>query len=114
MGQGRREPRHDRDHRPRPERSGDVVFVELPEVGRELKSHETFGVVESIKAVSDLYSPLTGKVTETNASVIDDPASINRDAHGAAWLIKMEIAHPSALSELMDAPAYEAFVATLK
>jgi glycine cleavage system H protein len=93
---------------------GDVVFVELPKVGRELKFHETFGVVESIKAVSDLYSPVAGKVVDVNQSVVDDPSSLNRDAHGSAWLMKVEVGNASALNELMDSKAYEAFVATLK
>ena len=93
---------------------GDVVFIELPAVGRVLKKGETFGVVESIKAVSDLYAPASGKVLETNTSLSDDPARINREAHGDAWLIKMELSDPSSLSELMDAATYEKYVASLK
>lgn len=93
---------------------GDVVFVELPKVGRELKFHETFGVVESIKAVSDLYSPVAGKVVETNSALVNDPSNLNRDAHGSAWLVKIEIANPAVLAELMDAKTYEAFVASQK
>ena len=61
---------------------GEVVFVELPQIGRELKSHETFGVVESIKAVSDLYAPLSGKVTEVNHQVTENPSELNQDPHG--------------------------------
>ena len=93
---------------------GDVVFVELPKIGRELKFHETFGVVESIKAVSDLYSPVAGKVVEVNSKLIDDPAALNRDAHGSAWLMKIEVASPAVLQELLDAAAYQALIATLK
>ena len=90
---------------------GDVVFVDLPAVGRVLKKGETFGVVESIKAVSDLYAPLSGKVVEVNSALQADPALINRDPHGAAWLIKLEGVESGA--DLMDAQAYSQFVDTL-
>lgn len=93
---------------------GDVVFCELPAVGRVLKAGETFGVVESIKAVSDLYSPVAGKVTAINQSVVDDPARINKDSQSGAWMIKLEAADPSSLAGLMDSAAYEKFVASLK
>lgn len=93
---------------------GDVVFVDLPKVGRALKKGETFGVVESIKAVSDLYSPLVGKVLEVNSPLSDDPSLVNREPHAGAWLIKMEITDTGALSELMDAQTYEKFVSNLK
>ena len=93
---------------------GDVVFVELPAVGRTLKKGETFGVVESIKAVSDLYAPLTGKVVEVNSALPDDPAKINREPHTGAWIVKMEMTDTSSAADLMDAAAYEKFVATLK
>ncbi len=91
---------------------GDIVYVDLPKVGRELKSHDTFGVVESIKAVSDLYSPAAGKVVEINSELINDPARINRDPHAGAWMIKMELSGEA--TGLMDAAAYEAYVSTLK
>ena len=93
---------------------GDVVYVELPKTGRTLKAHETFGVVESIKAVSDLYSPIAGKVTEINSALTEDPARINRDPHGTAWMLKIEVSDPSALKDLMDASAYSKFVESLK
>lgn len=93
---------------------GDVVFVELPQVGRSLKKGEGFGVVESIKAVSDLYSPLEGKVVAVNSSLPDDPAAINRDPYGSAWMIKIELSHTGALSELMDVAAYTKYVESLK
>lgn len=93
---------------------GDVVFCELPAVGRVLKAGETFGVVESIKAVSDLYSPVAGKVTAINQGVVDDPARINKEAQNGAWMIKLEVADPSSLAGLMDAAAYEKYVASLK
>lgn len=93
---------------------GDVVFVELPQVGRTLKAHETFGVVESIKAVSDLYSPLAGKVVEVNSSLTDDPSRVNKDPYGEAWLIKLELADTAAVNALMDAAAYTQYVQSLK
>lgn len=91
---------------------GDIVYVDLPKVGRELRPHDTFGVVESIKAVSDLYSPAAGKVVAVNSALIDDPAQVNRDPHGEAWMIRMELSGEA--TGLMDAAAYEAYVATLK
>jgi glycine cleavage system H protein len=93
---------------------GDIVFVELPQVGRTLKDREVFGVVESIKAVSDLYSPLPGKVTEKNSALSDDPSRINKDPYGDAWMIKIEVSDASAVSSMMDADAYARFVDTLK
>jgi glycine cleavage system H protein len=93
---------------------GDIVFVELPAVGRTLKAHETFGVVESIKAVSDLYSPLAGKVVEVNSGISDDPSRVNRDPYSDAWLIKLEIADTAQLNDLMDVGAYQKLVESLK
>ena len=91
---------------------GDVVFVELPKTGRTLADHETFGVVESIKAVSDLYSPLAGKVIAVNDGLADDPSKINHDPYGDAWLIKLE-APASSLEKLMSPDAYSKYVASL-
>ena len=93
---------------------GDIVFCELPQVSRVLKEHETFGVVESIKAVSDLYSPLAGKVTAANMDLTSSPSDINQDPYGKAWMIKLEIADASVMKNLMDADAYAKFVDTLK
>jgi glycine cleavage system H protein len=93
---------------------GDIVFVELPKVGRTLKVGETFGVVESIKAVSDLYSPLAGKVTEVNSSLGDDPSRINKDPYSDAWLVKIEVSDTNAINELMDVASYTKLVETLK
>ncbi len=93
---------------------GDIVFVELPKLGRELKSGETFGVVESIKAVSDLYSPLAGKVVSINDSLVAEPSLLNRDPHSAAWLIKIELKDVAAFDSLMDSKKYISFVETLK
>ena len=89
---------------------GDVVFVELPEIGKSLKAGDTFGVVESIKAVSDLYSPVAGKVTEINSSAVAEPSMLNSDPHGDAWLIKLEVAEPGALGSMMDSATYEKYV----
>lgn len=92
---------------------GEIVFVELPEVGRELQKGDTFGVVESIKAVSDLYSPLSGKVVEINQNIVDNPANINEDPQGSAWMIKLELSQPSEKDELMSANDYKNLVDTL-
>lgn len=93
---------------------GDIVFVELPKVGRELKAGETFGVVESIKAVSDLYSPVAGKIVAVNDSVVAEPSTLNRDPQSAAWLVKMELKDISSVSTLMDSEKYSSFVESLK
>ena len=89
----------------------DLVYVELPPVGKSLKKGETFGVVESVKAASDLYMPMDGTITAVNNALPDDPGLINQDAF-AAWMIKFEPADPAQLDALMDAAAYEAFVAS--
>jgi glycine cleavage system H protein len=91
---------------------GDVVFVELPEVGRTLAAGEQFGTVESVKAVSELYSPVAGEVVEVNAPLADKPETINQDPHGAAWMIVIKLKDPAATGELLDAAAYQALVAS--
>jgi glycine cleavage system H protein len=88
---------------------GDIVYVDLPKVGTELKAKQSFGSVESVKAVSDIYSPVSGKVTAVNDELTSSPEKINSDAHGS-WFIKVELSDPSAANELMDATAYEAYV----
>jgi len=90
---------------------GDVVFVELPKVGAQLESGKSFGSVESVKAVSDIFIPVTGEVTEINSLLVDSPEKINQDPHGAAWLIKVKLADPKEVNSLMDAKAYEAYIA---
>ena len=87
---------------------GDIVFVELPEEGTNLEAAGSFGVVESIKSVSDLYTPIAGDVTEKNSTVEDTPESINEDAY-SSWLIKMKISDIAAVESLMDAKAYEEY-----
>jgi glycine cleavage system H protein len=85
---------------------GDIVFVELPEVGTSLKQFRTFGVVESVKAVSDLYSPVSGEVVEMNEALRDAPELLNSAPFGEGWILKVELADPSELEALMDATAY--------
>ena len=91
---------------------GDVVFVEVPKVGRTVKQMEAFGVVESVKAVSDVYSPVSGAVVEVNATLEAKPELINKDCYGAGWIVVVEMANPKELDALMDAKAYEAFLAS--
>ena len=88
---------------------GDIVFVELPKVGSEIVAGKTFGSVESVKAVSDLYAPASGAVTEVNGELATAPEKINKEAH-AAWLIKISLKNPSELNSLLAAQDYEKFV----
>lgn len=89
------------------EHLGDIVFVELPEVGRQVKQGEPFGVVESVKAVSDCYAPVSGEVVEVNGTLADKPETLNQDPHGAGWMIVIRMSDPGELDNLMDAAAYE-------
>jgi len=89
---------------------GDVVFVELPEVGRKAKAGEAVAVVESVKAASDVFSPIAGEVVEVNADIVGQPALVNEDAEGKAWFFKIKVTDAAALDALMDRAAYEAFV----
>ena len=89
---------------------GDVVFVELPAVGTKITAGKTFGTVESVKAVSEIFAPVPGEVIETNAALSGAPETVNSDPHGAGWLIKVRLANPAEVDTLMDAAAYEAFV----
>lgn len=89
---------------------GDIVFVELPPVGRKLGAQEAFGSVESVKAVSDIYSPVAGEVTEVNAALADHPEILNQDPHGAGWIIKIKLADPKAVDALLSARDYEELV----
>jgi glycine cleavage system H protein len=91
---------------------GDVVFVELPQPGRSLTALETFGVVESVKAVSDMHTPVSGQVVEANAALETQPELVNKDCYGTGWFILIQIANPKELDALLDAKAYEAFVAS--
>ncbi|MGH7040875.1 MAG: glycine cleavage system protein GcvH [Acetobacteraceae bacterium] len=89
---------------------GDLVFVELPEPDRVLEAGEACAVVESVKAASDVFAPLAGKVVETNPAVADDPALVNADAEGEGWLFRLELDDPAAADALMDAAAYATFI----
>ena len=93
------------------EQLGDVVFVELPKVGRQLKAMEVFGVVESVKAVSDLYCPVAGQVLEANGTLKKQPELVNSDPYGKGWMLVVKIANAKDLDALMDAKAYEALLA---
>jgi glycine cleavage system H protein len=86
---------------------GDVVFVELPKVGSTVTAGKQFGVIESTKAVSELYSPLTGKVVKVNDALTDNPQTINSDPYGAGWIIEVELSDTKEVAGLMDASAYE-------
>jgi glycine cleavage system H protein len=92
------------------DRLSDVVFIELPKPGAELKASDPFGVIESVKAASDLYAPVTGRVVEVNQQLIDSPEMINQDPHGAAWMIVVEPAGDGGWDQLLDAKAYEDLV----
>jgi glycine cleavage system H protein len=89
---------------------GDIVFVELPEPGRSLAKGEACAVVESVKAASDIYAPLSGTVAETNPAVVEDPALINKDPESEGWFFKLRLADPAAIGELMDKTAYDALL----
>ncbi|HEV2324232.1 MAG TPA: glycine cleavage system protein GcvH [Terracidiphilus sp.] len=88
---------------------GDIVYVDAPKIGDPVTAGATFGSVESVKAVSDLYSPVSGKVTAVNEALKTEPDKINQDAHGT-WIIKVELSDPTELNKLLDAAAYEAFI----
>jgi len=96
------------------EQLGDVVFVELPEPGTEVAKGGEAAVVESVKAASDVYAPVGGKVTESNTALEDNPAMVNEDAEGGAWFFKLELSDQSELDGLMDAEAYQAFLETIE
>jgi len=95
------------------EQLGDIVFVELPGVGRELQRKGDAAVIESVKAASEVYAPITGTVTEANDALADDPAKVNSDPMGQGWFFKMTVGNPSELDDLMDEDAYKAFVESL-
>ncbi|HJT54787.1 MAG TPA: glycine cleavage system protein GcvH [Candidatus Angelobacter sp.] len=92
---------------------GDIVFVELPKVGGNLEAGKTFGTVESVKAVSELYAPVAGRVVAINESLNQSPEQINKDAH-RAWMVKIELTHPDDLRSLLSAEEYETYIAEEK
>src|SRR5689334_15020873 len=89
---------------------GDVVFVELPKPGSQVTAGKSFGTVESVKAVSEIYAPVSGEIVEANPDLHNTPETINSDPHGKAWLVKVRLSNPAELKSLMDASAYEAFI----
>jgi len=90
---------------------GDIVFVELPDVGRSLAQFAAFGVVESVKAVSDLFAPVSGAVAAINDALAGSPESVNTDPYGAGWMVRLELGDPAEIDELLDATAYDALIA---
>lgn len=93
------------------EQLGDVVYVELPAVGKALNKDDTLGVVESVKAVSDIYTPVSGTVTEVNMDLPNTPEVVNTDPYGKAWMVRVQLSNPQEVNDLMDAAAYQKFVA---
>ena len=93
---------------------GDVVFVELPAVGATVEAGKRFGTVESVKAVSELYAPVTGEIVEVHEVLAQKPEILNTDPYGEGWMIVVKLADPKAVAELMDAAQYEAYVASEK
>lgn len=89
---------------------GDVIFVDLPKVGAQLTSHQTFGTIEAVKAVSELFSPVAGEVGEINASLESDAALVNRDPYGDGWMVKLKISGPSDLEGLLSPSEYRAHI----
>ncbi len=90
---------------------GDIVFVELPDIGRSVAQFAAFGVVESVKAVSDLFAPLTGEVTAANEALAGSPELVNGDPYGDGWMLRLRLTAPDELDELLDATAYDALIA---
>ena len=92
------------------EQLGDLVFVELPEVGTEVSAGEQVTVVESVKAASEVFTPVSGEIVEVNEAIVVEPAGVNGDAEGDGWFFKIKLSDPSELDDLMDAKAYAAFI----
>jgi glycine cleavage system H protein len=93
---------------------GDIVYVDLPKPGTRVEQGKSLGSVESVKAVSDIYSPVSGEVTETNQALADAPETLNADPHGAGWLVKIRLSTPDEAQQLMSAADYEAYVGAEK
>jgi glycine cleavage system H protein len=92
---------------------GDIVYVDLPKIGTAVETGKTFGSVESVKAVSDIYSPVTGEIVEVNESLTTAPEKLNEDPHGAAWLVKIKLANAADLDALMSKADYEVYIGGL-
>lgn len=87
----------------------DIVYVELPEVGKVVNAHDSVGTIESVKAAADIYSPVSGTITAVNESLPDSPELVNQDPYGRAWMVRIELSNPSELDALMDAAAYQKY-----
>jgi len=96
------------------EELGDIVYVDLPKPGAAIEQGKSLGSVESVKAVSDVYCPVSGEVTETNATLADKPETLNSDPHGAGWLIKLKLKNPAEAASLMSAADYQAYIGAEK
>jgi glycine cleavage system H protein len=96
------------------EELGDIVYVDLPKVGATIEQGKSLGSVESVKAVSDVYCPVSGEVTEVNTTLTDKPETLNTDPHGAAWLIKLKLSDPAQAQSLMSATDYQAYIGAEK
>jgi glycine cleavage system H protein len=92
---------------------GDIVFVELPEIGKKIEKGAEAAVVESVKAASDIFAPVTGEVVEVNGALTDQPGAVNEDPEGTGWFMKMRVADKAGADSLMDADAYKAFLKTI-
>jgi len=93
---------------------GDIVYVDLPKTGARIEAGKTLGSVESVKAVSDIYSPVSGEVTEINESLSEDPEKLNTDPHGAAWLVKIRLSAPAEIQNLMTSAEYQSYIGAEK
>jgi len=89
---------------------GDIVFIELPQVGASFEANAPMATIESVKAVSDVYSPVSGEVTEVNNAIVDNPAKVNEDPHGEGWFVKLKLSKPDELKSLMSAKDYEEYI----
>ncbi len=89
---------------------GDIVFVELPSVGKAVKQMDAFGTIEAVKAVSEMFSPVSGTITEVNTAIEDDPMVVNRDPYGEGWIIKVELSDPGELAKLLNPDQYKSIV----
>ncbi len=92
------------------EQLGEIVFVELPDEGEPLRKDDTFGVVESVKSVNDIFAPVSGRVIEINEPLVDSPGTLNEEPYGEGWLIKVEMSDPNDLKSLMSAESYQAYI----
>jgi glycine cleavage system H protein len=89
---------------------GDVVFIELPEAGAAAEAHQEFGTIEAVKAVSELFAPVSGEIVEVNQAVADSPETVNQDCYGNGWMIKIKLSDPTEVKALLDAAAYEKII----